>query len=84
MLAKLKKEHEILRNKVRFIKAVIEDEIIITRVKKQIIARNLKIQKYSTMSELNEIQQEQRRPTLVVNEDKAEEEDRGGEQEGCG
>ena len=79
MLAKLKKEYEILRNKARFIKAVIEDEIIIKRVKKQIIAKNLKIQKYATMSELNEIQQEQRRPTLVVDEDKPEEDGQEGE-----
>ena len=69
MLAKLKKELEILRNKVRFIKAVIEDEITIKRVKKIAIARTLKQQNYLTMSELNEIQQDQRRATVVVNDE---------------
>ena len=35
MLAKLKKEYETLRNKVRFIKAVINEEVQIKRVKRQ-------------------------------------------------
>jgi len=42
MLAKLKKELEILRNKARFIKAVIDDEIVIKRVKRIVIAGTLK------------------------------------------
>ena len=42
MLAKLKKEHAILSNKARFIKAVIAEEIQIKRVKKMVIARSLK------------------------------------------
>jgi DNA topoisomerase-2 len=39
LLAKLNKEFETLRNKARFIKAVIEEEVQIKRVKKQIIAQ---------------------------------------------
>lgn len=61
LLAKLKKEYEILRNKARFIKAVIEEEIQIKRVKKVEIARSLKAAGFATMSELNEIQKEERR-----------------------
>lgn len=34
MLAKLKKDYEMLRNKVRFIKAVINDEVNIKKVKR--------------------------------------------------
>ena len=69
MLAKLKKELEILRNKVRFIKDVIEDRIIIKRVKRKVICQKLKEMKYLTMSELNEIQKEQKRVTVVKPED---------------
>jgi DNA gyrase/topoisomerase IV subunit A len=39
MLAKLKKDHEILVNKVRFIKAVIEETIKIKKVKRSEIVR---------------------------------------------
>lgn len=74
MLAKLKKEYEICRNKVRFITAVIEDKIQIKRVKKQMIVRNLKAQQYATMSELNEISQEQRRAEVIENEESSDEE----------
>ena len=38
MLAKLEKEYEILRNKVRFIQSVISGDISINRVKRKIIA----------------------------------------------
>ena len=55
MLAKLKKEYEMLRNKCRFIKAIIEEEVIIKRKKKAEIAKDLKRQNYATMSDLNKI-----------------------------
>jgi DNA topoisomerase-2 len=55
LLAKLKKEVTLLRNRARFIKAVIEEELEIRRVKKQVIVRALKAQNYLTMSELNDI-----------------------------
>jgi DNA topoisomerase-2 len=38
MLSKLNKEYQTLKNKARFIKAVIEEEVQIKRVKKKIIA----------------------------------------------
>ena len=55
LLAKLKKEVALLRNRARFIKAVIEEELEIRRVKKQAIVRALKADDYLTMSELNDI-----------------------------
>lgn len=54
-LAKLKKELALLRSRARFIKAVIEEELEIRRVKKQAIVRALKAQGYLTMSELDDI-----------------------------
>ena len=69
MLAKLKKDFETLRNKVRFIKEVINDEVTIKRVKRQAIAQELKRKKYMTQSDLNEIQQDVQRATVVKNED---------------
>jgi DNA gyrase/topoisomerase IV subunit A len=42
MLAKLRKEYEVLKNKARFIKMVIEEEIQIKRVKRAFIAQQLK------------------------------------------
>lgn len=78
LLAKLKKEYEILRNKARFIKAVIEEEIQIKRVKKKEIARSLKAAGFATMSELNEIQREERRATVVQNDDKSDDEEVAG------
>jgi DNA topoisomerase-2 len=59
MLAKLKKEYETLRNKVRFIKEVINDTINIKRVKRIVIAKELKKRNYLTQSELNEIQKDE-------------------------
>lgn len=53
MLAKLKKDHEILVNKVRFIKAVIEETIKIKRVKRKEIVKQLVEQKFLTMTQLN-------------------------------
>jgi DNA topoisomerase-2 len=72
MLAKLKKEYEILKNKVRFIKAVIEETVKIKRVKRSDIVKQLKTQGFLTMSELNEIQQDKKKLT-VVNPDNEEE-----------
>ena len=57
-LAKLKKECEILRNKVRFIKSVVEEEIKINKRKRIDIVKTLKDNGFMTMSQLNEIQKE--------------------------
>tara|TARA_B110000285_G_C15064308_1_gene584220 strand:+ start:1142 stop:1354 length:213 start_codon:yes stop_codon:yes gene_type:complete len=70
MLSKLLKEYETLRNKARFIKAVIEEEVQIKRVKKKVIAGQLKIQKYTPQSELNRIIKEKER-VIVINNDEA-------------
>ena len=78
LLAKLKKEYEILKNKARFIKAVIEEEIQIKRVKKIEIARSLKAAGFATMSELNEIQSEERRASVVQNDDEQDGEEEDG------
>lgn len=69
LIARLEKEHETLRNKVRFIKAVIEGDISINRVKRKIIAATLWNQKYATMSQLNEIQRDEKKVTVVNNEE---------------
>ena len=74
LLARLEKEHETLRNKVRFIKAVIEGDITINRVKRKVIAATLWSQKYATISQLNEIQAEEKRATVINNEEQADSE----------
>lgn len=66
LLAKLLKELKTLENKARFITAVIEEEVQIKRVKKKAIAKQLHEQKYSTVSELNQILKEEQRNALVV------------------
>lgn len=68
MLAKLKKDHEVLRNKSRFIKAVIDETVHIKRVKRQEIVKQLKAQGFATQSELDEIQKDAQRGTVVQNE----------------
>ena len=58
ILAKLKKEYETLVNKVRFIRAVIEETVKIKKVKRKDIVKQLKDQGFLTMAELNEIQKD--------------------------
>jgi DNA topoisomerase-2 len=65
MLSKLMKDCETLANKVRFILAVIADEIRINKVKRRLIVQNLKAMGFKTTSELNEILNEKRRVTVV-------------------
>ena len=81
MLAKLKKELEILRNKCRFIKAIIEEEVIIKRKKKLDIAKDLKYQKYATMTELNQIQNDEKKATVVEDNADGDEEEEKKEEE---
>ena len=64
LLAKLLKECETLRNKVRFIMGVISGEIKVSRVKKRDLVRNLKRMGFKTQSELNEILPEKKRPSV--------------------
>lgn len=65
MLSKLNKEYETLANKARFIKAVIEEEVLIKRVKKKDIAKQLKTQNYTTQSDLNKLLKEKERVIVI-------------------
>ena len=49
------KECEILKNKVRFIQAVVDEELKINKKKRNDIVQTLKEEGYWTMSRLNEI-----------------------------
>lgn len=51
---------------------MITDEVNIKRVKRKAIAKDLKRQKYLTMSELNEIQKDEQRATVVKEDDEEE------------
>lgn len=75
LLSKLRKEYETLRNKARFIKAVIEEEVQIKRVKRKVIASQLKSQNYSTQSELDKLLKEKERVTVVRNEEEKEDDE---------
>ena len=60
LLAKLRKELETLKNKARFIAAVIADSVQIKKVPKKEIVRQLQAQKFMTRSQLEEILKEER------------------------
>jgi DNA topoisomerase II len=55
MLKKLDKECEILRNKVRFITAIITGELVVSRVKRAIILEKLRSAGYTPMSEIEKL-----------------------------
>ena len=55
MLARLRKEYEILVNKVKFIQAVIAESLKINRVKRKIIIRAMIEFGLKPMSKINEI-----------------------------
>ena len=78
LLARLRREHEMLRNKVRFIKAVIDNELTIQRKKRKVIAATLRRLEYTTMSDLNKIQAAEKREAVVV-DDQGEQADDGEE-----
>lgn len=65
LLARLEKEHETLRNKVRFIQSVISGDIVINRVKRKAIAATLLAKQFTTMTQLNNIQADERRVTVI-------------------
>lgn len=75
LLSKLLKEYETLRNKARFIKAVIEEEVQIKRVKRKVIASQLKSQNYTTQSELDKLLKEKERVTVVRNEEEKDDDE---------
>jgi DNA topoisomerase-2 len=55
MMKKIKRDYEMLSNKVRFILGVIEEEIKVGRVKRKDIMKRLVELKFNTMTELNDI-----------------------------
>jgi len=56
-----------LKNKVRFIKAVVNDELIIAKVKRQVLADTLFRQKYAKKSDLDKILKEKVKLTIIRN-----------------
>ena len=73
MLARLKKECETLSNKARFIKAVVDGQVIIAGRKKQNIAKQLHDQRFATQTQLDQIQKDENRLTVVVDDGNEEE-----------
>ena len=67
LVSKLEKDFQILKNKVRFIKAVVNDELIIAKVKRQVLADTLFRQKYAKKSDLDKILKEKVKLTIIRN-----------------
>ena len=65
LLAKLRKEFETISNKVRFILAVINEEIKINKVKRKLVLLKLREMGFSMHSELDEILPEKKKLTVV-------------------
>lgn len=80
MLARLKKECETLSNKARFIKAVVEGTVIIAGRKKQNIAKQLQDQRFATQTQLDAIQKDENRLTVVKDDADDEEEVKADDQ----
>ncbi|OMJ76839.1 hypothetical protein SteCoe_23685 [Stentor coeruleus] len=55
MIAKLTRECEILANKVRFILAVVENELVINKKQKMILVKELQLKKFATKKQLDMI-----------------------------
>ena len=55
MLARLRKECETLSNRARFVKAVVDGEVIIAGKRRQAIANQLRAQNFATQSALDQI-----------------------------
>jgi DNA topoisomerase II len=58
MLANLEREFDLLSNKVRFIRAIISEELKVNRVKKQNILANLQKLGFKPLSKINSILEE--------------------------
>ena len=69
MLKKLKKECEILRNKVRFITAIITDQLVVNKVKRAVILSKLKDEGYTPMSEIEKILPQAKAATVIKEAD---------------
>lgn len=55
LISKLVRELQILSNKVKFITAIINDELVMKNVKKQVLCENLIKLGYTPMSKMNQI-----------------------------
>jgi len=64
LLAKLRKEFETIENKVRFILSIINEEIILNKVKRRVVVQRLRDMGFKTHSEINEILPEKKKVTL--------------------
>lgn len=64
LLAKLKKEWVLIENKVRFILAIINNQITINRVKQKIIVAKLQQMGFLTISQINDILPEKKKLTV--------------------
>lgn len=77
LLAKLRKDLVMIDSKVRFIMAIINDELVVNKVKKKIIVAKLKAMGFKTQTEINEILPEKKKATVAndMEESKIEEEE---------
>jgi len=64
LLAKLRKEFETIENKVRFILAIINEEIKLNKVKRKAVILQLRALGLKTATEINDILPEKKRVTL--------------------
>ena len=65
LLARLRKDLVMIDNKVRFILAIINDELVVSNVKKKIIVGKLRAMGFKTHTEINEILPEKKKPTVA-------------------
>lgn len=82
LLKKLMKDYEMLSNKARFIKEVVEDELQVRRVKKKDLVQTMKQRGYKTQTELNAIFNEDANKPIAVlqneqNQEQADEDEIG-------
>ncbi len=77
LLAKLRKDLVMIDSKVRFILAIINDELVVNKVKKKIIVAKLRAMGFKTQTEINEILPEKKKPTVAndMDESRIEEEE---------
>ena len=77
LLAKLRKDLVMIDSKVRFIMAIINDELVVNKVKKKIIVAKLRAMGFKTQTEINEILPEKKKATVAndMEESKIEEEE---------
>jgi DNA topoisomerase-2 len=77
LLSNLKRDLEILDNKVRFILAVINEDIIIRKVKRKDLINALIKNNYTPMSKINKIKMKSALEDEIIQADQEEEEEEG-------